>query len=248
MQSIKPADITNDDLIYSIKNLIDSIIRSKVNTILPGEVVSVDKNQASVRALVIEKQSTHPPVIHHNVPVVYPGGGEALYRYPLKEGDQGLLFTCKKDISLFKKDGKPSKTQVDRVFDVNDNVFMPLLFNRDPLDGDEVMMVYKKSKVLLKEGEVSIETKDKVTIKTDKVSIIIEGNKVKVQTDDEVDITSKAVKINCQEMACPPLKENLKAILELLDALANGMVGSGTNATQYRTERPLKEAVFQTIT
>lgn len=248
MPNIKPADITNDDLVYSIKNLIDSMIRAKINTILPGEVVSVDKNEVSVRALVIEKESRYPPVIHHNVPIVMPGGGECTVHYPVKPGDQGLLLTCKKDISLFKKEGKPSKTQVDRVFDVNDNVFMPLLFTRDPLDEEETRIAFKKSVLTMKEQEVTLETKDKVTIKTESVTVVIEGSKVKIQTDDEVDITSRAVKINCQEMACPPLKENLKAILELLDALASGMVGSGTNATQYRLERPLKEPVFQTIT
>lgn len=250
MQNIKTPDSTNDDFAYSIKNLIENIINSKINTILPGEIVMIENGkEVAVRSLVIEKESTHPPVVFYNVPVVMPGGSTSSFHYPLRPGDQGVLLTCKKDITLFKSTRKASKTQTQRTFDSNDSIFMPLLFKsrEETLDGEEVKLSYMKTALTLQENEVTIETKSKVTIKNSSATIIIDQDNIKITSDKEIDITSPAVKINCDEITCPPLKESQTAILQLLDALANGMVGSGTNATMYRAERPTKDLVFAQV-
>lgn len=60
------------------------------------------------------------------IPVCQIGAGGYLLRFNLKEGDQGLMIACDRDISLMMQGGVEAPPNTDRVKDFADSFFLPV--------------------------------------------------------------------------------------------------------------------------
>lgn len=240
---IKSLDYTYIDKWQATENLVRSMINSIVNTASLAEVVAVEKDKVSVSELVIQKESTVPPVIYHNITVLIPSSDKFNITYPIKKGDKGLLITCKLDISELKKTKRSCKTNVARTFDKNDSVFIPLFMNTKPLQNEEINITHDKATIKIKTGEIVLKTEaTEVVISKDKV-LIKNDSKINLEvTDGDVELIAKNINLNCDKLDCSPIKKMLEGLKARCDALAKGMVGSGTNNTAYNTLKSVTES------
>lgn len=240
--TLKTIDFTSQDPALGTLNVIRALIRAEVNTVILGEVVDTDGDKVSVQSLVIERDSTHPPVIFHNVPVFMIGGTQFTLEYPLSKGDQGILLTSKLDISEYKQTRKRSKTTLNRVFDKNDNLFIPVYYNAKNLKKEEVRIKFHNNSINLTKGAVEVKTpKALMNIKDDKI-IMKSTEKINLESPNgEVELICNKVNLNCDELTCTPLKTIVDSIKDLMDSMALGMAGAGTNAAQYNAKKLEKE-------
>lgn len=157
---------------------------------------------------------------------MFPGNPRFALETEVSPGDQGVLLTTKLDLTEYKTTKGKSKTTLGRVFDKNDSIFIPLLYNDKDLKKTEVTLRYYDTKVIM--------TQDTLTLEA---------------TEDTQVVISKEGKIElkCTEVTCAPLKETIDALRELMDSLASGMVGSGTNATQYQADKASKLTIWNKV-
>lgn len=238
----------------AIASLINRMIKSKVNTCMPCEVTGVNKDKVSVRSLVIQKEANYPPVIYHNVMVMMPQAGGLKILHPVSVGDQGLLLTCKLDISEFKKTRVASKTTNGRVFDCNDSVFIPLHANDNDLTKQEVTVVYNEkagedaTRVVISEEGVELKTKAHVKIATGQVRFAIDGNSVLIHPQDgSVEVIADEIVLQSRTIKSPALKKVIDALRDLMDAISQGMKGGATAPVEYQAQKPLKEQDFRIL-
>lgn len=250
MENLSTLGYGESDTWDIVEKLIRLLIRREVNTCIPAEVVEVKEGRVSVRSLVMPKEADVPPVVFHNIMAVLPGGGSMRLSYPLSKGDQGLLITCKLDMIEFKKTLVFSKTKTGRTFDMNDSVFLPILFNKEPLDKEEVTLVYNE-----KEGKDTEDTtkivlsKKKVKVMTGQSHITLQDNTVSIVTQGkgEVVVQGDLVDLRCERLKCAPLKAYLDAVLDLMDQLSKGLKGSGSNPAEYLAKKPTYLQTFTNI-
>lgn len=252
---MKTIDHTYGDAGGAVEHLINLIIDSKVNTTLPAEVVEVKKDKVSVRSLVMPKEADVPPVVFHNIMAVMPAGGGVRLYHPLKPGDQGLLVTCKLDMIEFKKSLAFAKTKTGRTFDLNDSVFIPLLFNKRELTKEDVTLVYNEeagddaAKVILTEEGIEVRGKTKMSIKNGQAHITLHDNRISIVTQGkgEVEVQGDVVDLKCERLRCAPLKGALDAVQDLMDQLSKGLKGSGSNPAEYLAKKPTHLGAFMKI-
>lgn len=252
---MKTIDYTYSDEGGAVENLINLIIDSKVNTVLPAEVVEAKEGRVSVRSLIMPKEADVPPVVFHNIMAVMPGGGGWRLSYPLRAGDQGLLVTCKLDMIEFKKTLAFTKTKTGRTFDLNDSVFMPLLFNKVPLDKEEVTLIYNEearenaSVVTMNKEGIEVRGKSRISIKTGQSHITFHDNTVTLVTQGkgEVVVQGDTLDLRCERLKCAPLKAYLDAVLDLMDQLSKGLKGSGSNPAEYLAKKPSHLGTFMKV-
>lgn len=105
--------------------------------VLPAEVISVTDGSTifvSVQPLIKIKSTDGSEVsraIIPSVPVCQMGGGGHLLNVKLKQGDQGLLIACDRDISNYIKNGGQSAPVTNRKKDFADSFFLPLALRVD---------------------------------------------------------------------------------------------------------------------
>lgn len=232
-------DYLTQDPWLAIENLVKSILHETLHTVSLVEVVEVTNNKVSVNDLVIQKESTVPPVVYHNVPVVMPQNDKLQITYPVAKGDRGILLTCKLDISELKKSNQPCKTNMSRYFDKNDSVFIPLFFNKknlEPADDNAIELKYHDNVVKIKKADIVIETEGaEIFISKDKI-LIKNESKVNLEVNDgDIELIGKKINLNCDTLDCTPIKTMLDGLKARCDALSKGMAGSGTNNVAYTT-------------
>lgn len=102
--------------VTNLLRLVDSKLR-KIHTTTIGIIENFDiETQTAViqpaikRVLISENQETityitenHPLLV--NVPVVFPGGGDWFMTFPVKRGDECLIFSMERSIGNWKKNG-----------------------------------------------------------------------------------------------------------------------------------------------
>lgn len=102
--------------VKNIARLIDSNL-TKVHTTTIGIIESFDASKqiavvqpAIKKIVVIENRETityttenHPLLV--NVPIVFPGGGDWFMTFPVKKGDECLIFSMERSIGKWKKNG-----------------------------------------------------------------------------------------------------------------------------------------------
>lgn len=228
---IQGTDYININPWLAIESLVKSINSETIHTISLVEVVEVTKDKVSVNDLVIQKESTVPPVIYHNVPIMMPCNDKLMITYPVVKGDKGILLTCKLDISELKKTKQACKTNMSRVFDKNDSVFIPLFFNTknlEPSDDAGVEIKYHDAVVLIKKNDIILKNK---------------GVNFKITSDGEITCTANTIKLTCDTLKCPPVNRMMKGLQARCDALSKGMKGSATNALEYTTLTTIEERV-----
>ena len=104
------------DLVSKLDNLIDSHV-SQIHTTTIGVIQSFNPETQTVvvqpaikKVITSEDQTTiiytsanHPLLT--NVPVVFPGGGDWFMTFPIKEGDECLIFSMERSIGEWMKNG-----------------------------------------------------------------------------------------------------------------------------------------------
>lgn len=103
--------------------------REDIWTNLPGKVVSVsaDGRTATIKPLYRPRFNGEPVDMPElvEVPINWPRGGRMVMRFPLKEGDQGMISVMSRNMDdWYAKDGEqPAATQ--RMHDLSDATFSP---------------------------------------------------------------------------------------------------------------------------
>lgn len=243
---VKGLDYTFIDPWQATENLIRMMINSTVNTACLVEVTEVTKDKVSVADLSIPRESTVPPVVYHNVPVMMPSSGKLSIQTPLQKGDKGLLITCKLDISGVKKNnGEASTTNIDRVFDKNDSVFIPLFFCKKDIKGDLISLEWGEDKT-------NIKVKDNlVEITTSNNKVILKDGEVLIEGSDKVVIKGDTVELDSENIKSGAIKKAIDGLKARCDSLSSGMAGSGTNNVAYNTLKNVTEKAldpFQGVT
>lgn len=243
---LQAPDYTQQTTWDIIEALINNMIINKVNTVLPCEVVEIDKNRCSIKSLVMPQAAAVPPVVYHNIPVLLPRGKNYKINYPLRVGDTGLLIVCKLDISKVKtSDMKFSTAATERVFDINDGMFLPFAFTKDPADADSDDAI---DTVVIENQEAVLQVaKTKVQLlNAENSGLSVTGNQTEIH-GEMVKLQAKEIVFNTPEIRSKVLKNVVDAIIQLTDALAQGMTGSATNPTAYQTLKPTLDAVFNAL-
>ena len=108
-----------------------SLLTSKLNTVLVGEVVAWDgKNNVSVQPSIMRKLKDKDPIplpILHDVPLVYSGSGQYFVRFKIELGSFVVLLCNQRSLDLWKtsEDGAISGADSKRKFDMSDAIAIP---------------------------------------------------------------------------------------------------------------------------
>lgn len=214
----------NKTLSGSIQQLILNHI-NQLNTTFPAEVVSIRNNRVTIRSLL--KLSAHDePALIPNVLVGIPSTSDMELKLLVKTGDHGLAFVCKNDINNYKATGQASVVNSRRTFDINDTVFIPLNLVNSTI----------QSSGLQSEADLQIKIADK---------FILESKAVEM-TADTIIIKSGTEPLSITN-SMGSLHDVVRHLISMMDLLANGMAGSGTNAAQYRAGKAAHEASINQI-
>jgi hypothetical protein len=123
-------DPANDDsLLGMVRQILDKFLQ-QVDDMLPARVVSYDRatNRASVIPMVKVlttdgRQVTRAQIA--SVPVLMPGGNDALMSFDLRAGDLGWIKASDRDISLTLHSGVDSAPNTLRKHSFSDGLFIP---------------------------------------------------------------------------------------------------------------------------
>lgn len=174
---IKPLD--NASIGGAIQKLINDNIKN-INTIFIGEIVDIQNGRVSVIDIVKDREDFQNPIIN-NLLVCVPYSKEWTLNFKLSKGDKGLCLVSKKDISLYKQNGNACVKNTNRVFDINDSIFIPCsLYDRESNDVDFIIKD--------KNGGRLIEFKEEeLIIKANKIKVTNETNSLKDILNDLID-------------------------------------------------------------
>lgn len=217
---------------YEINELIKYRIANDINTAFLARVTHIEKNRVNIQNIISDKSETECPIIN-NVLIGQLYTSHFSIHAPLEIGDIGLAIVCKQDISSYRYTGEPSQKNSNRLYDLTDSIFIPLsLFKQDEHKDKEVLIKAKDEKILIKITDEKILINDK----DGKSSIEISG--------DEINIKSSKVNI---ETTLGSYKDIFNDIIQLLDSISQGMIGSGTNNAAYMALAPAIKQKISTI-
>lgn len=214
----------NKTLSGSIQELILNHI-NQLHTTYPAEVVSIQKNRVTIRSLLKLSQEDEPQLVP-NVLVGIPSSRNLQLQLQISIGDRGLAFVCKNDISKFKSTGRVEVVNSQRTFDINDTVFIPLAMVDSRIDSNRMES----------ESDLQIKIADKFVVESQKVEIKCDG--ITLDSGSE----PLSIKNNIGS-----LHDVVRHLISMMDLLANGMAGSGTNAAQYRAGKGVHETSINQI-
>lgn len=117
MVSVLAVDVANQtvDVQPVIKSVVKDDNSSKIFTTIIGEDINVS-------------DVTMPAIM--GVPICYQRAGTAMITLPIQIGDTGMLICSQRDISLWKVNGGIAEQVENRMFDINDGVFLPFVANK----------------------------------------------------------------------------------------------------------------------
>ena len=132
--SIRPEN--NGTIAGAINHAFSKMLQD-IAGVIPAEVVSVTNGSTtfvSVQPLIKIKStdgSENSRALIPSVPVCQIGGGGYLLNVELKQGDQGLLIACDRDISNYLNSMSQSAPATNRKKDFADSFFLPLALGID---------------------------------------------------------------------------------------------------------------------
>jgi len=180
----------------NLKVLIEDYVRTNVFTSMPAKVVSIAKlnshQQVSVQPLTAIKfgdgAAISLPQID-SVPVVFSGGGGAMFSYPIKVDDVVLLVFCMRSLDEWKHgDGLDVVVPTsNRFYNINDAVAIPGLFtagaakapstdNVELRFNDMAFSLTKTGDIVMGNGAGSITLQADGTVNINGVTIDTSGN------------------------------------------------------------------------
>ena len=118
------------------------------------------------------------------LPVITPCGGKSVISLPVAVGDTGWIVAGDLDPSLFMKD--PTSPARQNAFDRHKyqyGFFMPDNMGRMSIsstDDGGIVVQNNKSKIVIKENEITIESNDALKINAKSVSITSSGNNIEI--------------------------------------------------------------------
>lgn len=129
--------------------------------------------------LTLEDGYTLPAPVIENVPVLFPSAGGAVISLPVSVGDTVLCnFTMRTLENWLNGGGKPTSTTPNINHSISNAVAILGLYakedTRNPYKGvkdEQVEIRYKGIKIILKDGEVTIESDDKVVVNAQTVEL-----------------------------------------------------------------------------
>lgn len=182
----------------AIQNLIQDNIRN-INTCFLAKVVAIENNKVDVIDI-IKNNDNNNNVIIPNVLVAQPYTSLYKISYPINVGDIGLCIVCKKDISIYKKNGKEAIANTRRVFNIVDSVYMPLsLYNQDTLDNKNMFIGSKDSNIKIGTNtslvtkQFKVKAKDNITLEGKLLAIRSENTTLKTMLSELIDLVSNLI-------------------------------------------------------
>jgi len=162
-----------------------------VDDMLPARVVAYDaaadrvQVQPLIRLLTTDERQIDRPTIAR-VPILWPGGGGFVLKFPLAPGDLGWIKANDRDISLFLQNYKASAPNTLRFHSFQDAVFMPAPMTGYTIAGEDadsavlqsldgsVKVSVRPDRVVLAAGAARVEV-GPAAISLDGVPVIING-------------------------------------------------------------------------
>ena len=142
--SIDPAD--SEDLAGAFRQILGKFLAQSIDDMLPARVISFDsgRNEARIQPLIMIKDTdgNFHSRAQFTVPVFTLGGGNALVRFNLNQGDLGWIQANDRDISLFIQSLEEAGPNTNRKHQFEDAVFFPdVLRNFTPVENDASMVI-----------------------------------------------------------------------------------------------------------
>lgn len=221
--SINPAN--NDSLTGVLQHVFNKLMQG-IDGAIPARVIACDN---SVKPPVVQVQpmikllnTNNAPISRAQiaaVPVAMIGAGGFFISFPVKPGDQGLLFAMDRDISLYLQKQEESPPYELRMKSFADAYFLPLVLSGYTVAGEDVANLI----IQTLNGDVKITLADnKIKIAAPTVEIVTETLNVNAST--AVNITSPEINLNASTniIATTPL------VAASVNITAGGSITPGT--------------------
>lgn len=206
---------------FEINELIKYRIANDINTAFIAKVTHVNKNKVNIQNIIADSTDLECPIINNVLIGQYYTSHFSIHT-PVEIGDIGLAIVCKQDISTYRYTGAAGVKNSSRLFDISDCIFLPLtLYKQDENEDKEILIKTKEDKNIIKIKD------DKITIESEE--FIIKSNKIGIETPTG------------------SYKDIFNDIIQLLDSLSQGMIGSGTNNAAYMALAPAIKQKINTI-
>lgn len=131
MTNVPPSrDPANDDSLTGLIKEIRRWILKNLDKALPAVVLRHDRtnNSVRVRPIISKVDSNGKPLKRSevaSVPVLNLGGGGFFINFHLPAGQQGMIMTFDRDISLFLQSKRESQPNTERMHEFDDSIFIP---------------------------------------------------------------------------------------------------------------------------
>lgn len=157
-------------------------LKSQIRTSIPAQVESFDSNKGTVNVkpliqgirigdsrkvkldtgeVVVVDDYSMPSIL--NVPVEMIMFGNGKITFPIKQGLQGMLCVCDRDIRLFKENEAESVQASLRKFNLNDATFRPFLPKKGEFanyNNDAIEIAYANSLIKLDNSSIDLSHND----------------------------------------------------------------------------------------
>ena len=194
---------TNLDLGSTIDTLIKKNI-SNINTCFIAKVIKINDNKVNVIDLTKPNDKAENPLIY-NCLVAIPFTQDLKINIKISVDDIGLCFVTKQDTTHFKNEGKEGVANTKRLFSISDSIFMPLSLYNSNIENN--IFDTKSSLECKIENDFIVNAKNDINIKS-KNPIVVGNDK-------------------------GTLSDVVDNIVQLMDLIASGMTGAGTNPSAY---------------
>jgi hypothetical protein len=150
-----------------------------------------------------------------NVPVIFPRSGAASLTMPVVRGDTCLVLFFDRDMTSWLLGAKAAIPKSKRYHDLNDAVVImglsPFSTPSPAKNNTDVLLTYHGSNLVLKpNGEIDINSAEKLNIKTKDIDIDCANANIKASGDVSIDV-AKSISIKAQDVVINCTNANIKA-------------------------------------
>ena len=174
----------------NFQSYVDSAIKkaiSQFQTCIPAIIKEV-KNRNTVIATPAVQQTNAEwasvPWASIKLPVITSCGGKGLISFPVAVGDTGWIIAGDLDPSLFLKDpSTPARQNIFNRHQYQFGFFLPDNMGKLEVSANDdggIVIQNNKSKIVIKEDEITIESNDALKINAKSVSITSSGNNIEI--------------------------------------------------------------------
>ena len=167
------------------------VLMSGVHTALPGQILEYDGSRAVTVQPMVSKKLTDgtylklPKIV--DVPLIFPGSTQGVFRFPIKKGDGVLLVFSERSIEEWMNSGKVGEPEDIRRFSLSDAIAIPGLFFREQEMPLTEISITEADRLLLKN-----QTTDLLTVLTGLIDVIAGLTTVGSASAQAIDPTSIA--------------------------------------------------------